>query len=358
MDATLPTTLNAITAIQPGKGPAYRQAGEEAYFAGMEPGQRLRATVRSHLSNGDFVVMLSAFAGKDGQELQMKLPSGFRPGDALNLIFLSREPRPTFRLPVEIVPAAAYSTLLSGAGRFLHDLMQGPTVPGTPAALSSATPLLTAPPADAAQLSELAQGLSRIVAQSGLFYESHLAQWVAGKRTMAELMLEPQARLSPPPPLPNADADAAAPPPAARSDASSPQDPARPVPVHPEALVLVRQQLESYETRHVGWQGEVWPGQRLDWVAVEEKPEESSPRDPASGHGWKTRLHLSLPNLGPVTASLRLDSGRVEVQITVKDSETASIMRTGAAPLLHGLASAGLKLTSMGVDVDDEVRSA
>ena len=125
MDATLPTTLNAITAIQPGKGPAYRQAGEEAYFAGMEPGQRLRATVRSHLSDGDFVVMLSAFAGKDGQELQMKLPSGFRPGDALNLIFLSREPRPTFRLPVEIVPAAAYSTLLSGAGRFLHDLMQG-----------------------------------------------------------------------------------------------------------------------------------------------------------------------------------------------------------------------------------------
>ncbi len=88
------------------------------------------------------------------------------------------------------------------------------------------------------------------------------------------------------------------------------------------------------------------------------KPDESSPRDSASGHGWKTRLQLSLPNLGHVTASLRLDSSRVEVQITVKDSETASIMRTGAAPLLHGLASAGLKLTSMGVDVDDEVRSA
>ena len=181
MDASLPTTLNAITAIQPGKGPAYRQAHEDAYFAGMEAGQRLRATVRGHLSNGDFVVMLSAFAGKDGHELQMKLPSSFRPGDALNLIFLSREPRPTFRLPVEIAPAAAYSTLLSGTGRFIHDLMQGPTVPGTPAALSSAAPLLTAPPADAARLLQLAQGLARVVAQSGLFYESHLAQWVAGQ---------------------------------------------------------------------------------------------------------------------------------------------------------------------------------
>jgi hypothetical protein len=30
-------------------------------------------------------------------------------------------------------------------------------------------------------------------------------------------------------------------------------------------------------------------------------------------------------------------------------------MRTEAAPLLRGLASAGLQLTSMGVDVDDEV---
>ncbi len=185
------------------------------------PGQRLRATVRSHLPNGDFVVMLSAFAGKDGHELQMKLPSSFRPGDALNLIFLSREPRPTFRLAAEIAPAPPYSTLLSGTGRFIHDLMQGPTVPGTPSALSSAAPLLTAPPADAARLFQLAQGLARVVAQSGLFYESHLAQWVVGKRTMAELMLEPQARLSPPPfPLPNVDVDAAAPP-AARSDGTS-----------------------------------------------------------------------------------------------------------------------------------------
>lgn len=355
MDASLPTALNAITAIQPGKGPAYRPSHEDAYFAGMESGQRLRATVRSHLPNGDFIVMLSAFAGKDGHELQIKLPSSFRPGDALNLIFLSREPRPTFRLAAEIAPTPPYSTLLSGTGRFIHDLMQGPTVPGTPSTSSSAAPLLAAPPADGARLFQLAQGLAGVVAQSGLFYESHLAQWVAGKRTLPELMLEPQARLSPQPfPLPNVDIDAAAPL-AAPSDGTDAQDLVRPVPVHPEAVALVRQQLETYETRHFCWQGEVWPSQRLDWEAIEEKPEESSPRDPASGNGWQTRLQLSLPNLGEVTASLRLDSSRVEVQIAVKDWETASLMRTGAAPLLRGLASAGLQLTSMGVDVDDEV---
>ena len=172
---------------------------------------------------------------------------------------------------------------------------------------------------------------------------------------MAELMLEPQARLSPQPfPLPNVDVDAAARP-AARTDATDPQDLVRPVPVHPEAMALVRQQLETYETRHFCWQGEVWPSQGLEWEAIEDKAEESSPRDLASGNGWKTRLQLSLPNLGEVTASLRLDSSRVEVQITVKDWEIASIIRTGAAPLLRGLASAGLQLTSMGVDVDDQV---
>ena len=114
-------------------------------------------------------------------------------------------------------------------------------------------------------------------------------------------------------PLPNVDIDGAAPL-AARSDGTGPHDLVGPVPVHPEAVALVRQQLETYETRHFCWQGEVWPSQRLDWEAIEEKPKESSPRDPASGNGWQTRLQLSLPNLGEVTASLRLDSSRVEVK--------------------------------------------
>ncbi|TAL93253.1 MAG: flagellar hook-length control protein FliK [Paraburkholderia sp.] len=42
----------------------------------------------------------------------------------------------------------------------------------------------------------LAAALARTVAESGLFYESHLAQWLSGQRTPASLAGEPQNRLA------------------------------------------------------------------------------------------------------------------------------------------------------------------
>ncbi|CAG4909718.1 flagellar hook-length control protein FliK [Paraburkholderia saeva] len=42
----------------------------------------------------------------------------------------------------------------------------------------------------------LAAALQRTVAESGLFYESHLAQWLSGQRTPASLASEPQNRLA------------------------------------------------------------------------------------------------------------------------------------------------------------------
>ncbi|WP_306714621.1 flagellar hook-length control protein FliK [Burkholderia dolosa] len=42
----------------------------------------------------------------------------------------------------------------------------------------------------------LRAALAQAVSASGLFYESHLAQWLAGQRPLAALMREPQARLA------------------------------------------------------------------------------------------------------------------------------------------------------------------
>ncbi|RQU13007.1 flagellar hook-length control protein FliK [Burkholderia cenocepacia] len=72
----------------------------------------------------------------------------------------------------------------------------GPAASSTPAAdpASSATAVrgAAAPPPDATLRAALAQAVS----ESGLFYESHLAQWLAGQRPLAALMREPQARLA------------------------------------------------------------------------------------------------------------------------------------------------------------------
>ncbi|RKU00856.1 flagellar hook-length control protein FliK [Burkholderia sp. Nafp2/4-1b] len=55
-------------------------------------------------------------------------------------------------------------------------------------------------------IAALRAALAQAVSESGLFYESHLAQWLAGQRPLAALMREPQARLATVPVQPAADA--------------------------------------------------------------------------------------------------------------------------------------------------------
>ncbi|CAN0624111.1 Flagellar hook-length control protein-like protein [Burkholderia multivorans] len=176
----------------------------------------------------------------------------------------------------------------------------------------------------------LRAALAQAVNDSGLFYESHLAQWLAGQRPTAALEREPQARLPMPSatpagtgagdvpdpsledilsarvPLPTGAArDAAAPPqPGAPShafltpDASAPprfavvagdahaadadvqsapgtharaaladaSADAAPAALHPATMPLVRQQLDLLATDQFRWIGEAWPGARLDWT--------------------------------------------------------------------------------------------
>ncbi|MBR7947854.1 flagellar hook-length control protein FliK, partial [Burkholderia cenocepacia] len=72
----------------------------------------------------------------------------------------------------------------------------GPAAPATPASAQASSAAAArdalAPPPVAALRAALAQAVS----ESGLFYESHLAQWLAGQRPLAALMREPQARLA------------------------------------------------------------------------------------------------------------------------------------------------------------------
>ncbi|WP_175963325.1 flagellar hook-length control protein FliK [Burkholderia pyrrocinia] len=79
------------------------------------------------------------------------------------------------RAPAASDPAAASST------------------PSSAAASSAAAARETAAPLPVAALRA---ALAQAVSESGLFYESHLAQWLAGQRPLAALMREPQARLT------------------------------------------------------------------------------------------------------------------------------------------------------------------
>lgn len=89
---------------------------------------------------------------------------------------------------------AGGAVTLSAAARTVSALLKLPV--GTTPAVRGQAPLL--PDMRLPAVPVLAAALSRTVAESGLFYESHLQQFAAGQRTLAQLAREPQAGLAPP----------------------------------------------------------------------------------------------------------------------------------------------------------------
>lgn len=318
------------------------------------PGQAVQATVLSALPNGRFLVQIG------DRQLDLNLPRNTPPGARLDLRFVGNDPRPTFILPGEGLPPGSTIVALSDTARNLAVLLSRLSRPsGEAAVLPRAAPVLEAPPGDPR---ELAVALQSAVARSGLFYESHQAQWVAGSRSLAELLREPQARLS----EPLAQARAGAPrqeaglpgpgesaePPAGGAGRATLLLPGGPgglgaedkEPVHPAAAPLVRQQLETLDTRQVVWQGEIWPGQTLRWT-IEEGEAGSEGTDPP--RAWVTRLALDLPALGEVQALLRLDATGVQIELEVAAPGTRAQLAAHADALRSGFARAGLKLAQV-----------
>ncbi|MDN7492260.1 MULTISPECIES: flagellar hook-length control protein FliK [unclassified Burkholderia] len=71
-----------------------------------------------------------------------------------------------------------------------------PAASSTPASAAASSAAATRDAAATLPVAALRAALVQAVSESGLFYESHLAQWLAGQRPLAALMREPQARLA------------------------------------------------------------------------------------------------------------------------------------------------------------------
>ena len=291
----------------------------------------------------------------------MKLPRSMHPGETFNLIFLSRAPKPTFGLVPDSPPLVSQ---LSETGRFISTLLQQPLLLPSDSrsaqpnsAQANAAPLLPAPPREGMppQHTQLAQGLMQAISSSGLFYEFHLAQWVAGKRSLTSLLLEPQGRLSENLPQPPGTASLPVSPGGElRLPAHPHQDCSNPI--HRDTQAILRQQLDVLENGHFQWQGEIWPGQAIEWDTVGEKMDEAEGDSTTRYPVWKTSVRLSLPNLGSISAVLRLGESGVEVRLVAAES-SAAILRAGAGYLVAGLDSAGIRLSSMGIEADEKVES-
>lgn len=154
----------------------------------LVPGQRFFATLQRTLPDGSFRALVA------GQQVTLSLNSAAKAGDTLELVVAQTTPKGVFaRLATPEGGVAANSSApstLSPAGKLISFLLTGQPPP-KPAVLANNQPLLTTPPTQGAPLVPL---LRQALAQSGLFYESHQAQWLSGKTTVAALQREPQAQ--------------------------------------------------------------------------------------------------------------------------------------------------------------------
>jgi len=314
---------------------------------GLIPGMRLQARVEALLAGGGFRVRVG------DTPMQMQLPAGTTPGTTLELVFIGARPRPTFVL-MNPPSTAASNASLSPAARLLGALAQEAKSNPATTPPYQADPVLEHAPDDTGEFSaRLQQAFSR----SGLFYESHQAQWVAGQHTREQLLQEPQGRLSAAAPATATatanDLDTApALPATARHDA--PADGGREALdriVHREALPQVQQQLAALETGQMNWRGEVWPGQTMDWDIEGEPPDPDTPGDP---HRWHSRLRLTLPRLGQVTAMFTLEPRGVHIAISAVNAPVVETLRTGQPFLVRAMHGSGLGVSGIEVRHDDE----
>lgn len=304
-------------------------------------GQKYQALVESQLLNGDSRVLVA------GRSLQMRLPENFQPGNKLQLVFISNEPKLEF-LALNDTPSdsEANNTSISTTGRFLGTLMQNilnqtsANAPNTQAtqSLSSSAPILTSTPINSTDLPSL---LQKAIVQSGLFYESHQAQWVNGENTLENLQQEPQGKLM----LVAADLSTAK---AAVQASVSPE-----MPVHAQAIPLVQQQLTTLETGHLLWRGEVWQGQSMEWDIYEQSADEKAQENEFDQAAqWRTQLRLSMPQLGDITASIALNANGISIKLSASQQETAGLLKGNQLPLATGMQSAGLNIRAVEVEYD------
>lgn len=329
-------------------------------------GKEYQAQVLSRLTDGSFLVKV------DDAVASMKLPAGSKAGDTLDLTLLSTQPRPTFILGKA---EAGATTSLSNAGRLIGNMLQLAQQDGMPTAVVGKTPLVATPGASPPQI---AAALQNAVTFSGLFYESHVAQWAAGARPASDLLLEPPAKQTNAPLTTAANngqavtadtngneigklltnvrewvggeralTDLLRTSQTKQTDDSAvsllgkQQDVAG-----NESVKLISLQLDTLEQRRIMWQGELFPGQPLEWEISDNTPEQK-PDQAEPEKTWNSTVRFSLPSLGSVSATIRLTGDHVQVQVNTANEEVATTLRNHGKLLADALDSAGSTLDSL-----------
>ncbi|NHZ37560.1 flagellar hook-length control protein FliK [Massilia rubra] len=385
--------------VDPGRPtPGVGDARQEALTRTLstEVGKSMRVAVLSRFNDGTFLVRVA------GEQARMSLPQGAEAGTEVPMTLISISPRPQFRLdtgqpaqlpgqapgapqlplpagaagpdrtaaPPPVLPQAQpapqegqgaaaanmagratslAATLLgkspmtasadlpsldantlpariSNTGQLLARILDiGHPPSGKAPAIAGAAPLID-PKNGAPQAAELARKLEQSISGSGVFYESHVAEWADGKRALSELQREPQMQ--------QAMATPGAKPASAAAELASAQ--------------LINLQLTTQEQARVSWQGQLAPGQELQWEIHKDAPEQ---RGRGAGDDsapvWRSGMRLRFPLLGEIEATIVTSGDKVHIELRTASAGTGEALRARAGELTSALDVSGTALASL-----------
>lgn len=216
---------------------------------------------------------------------------------------------PVLPAPAAPPPAAPVDIAqLSVTGKLLAALLQ--TSPAAPAA--HAAPLLGSPTAEAPVI---AGALRAGIEHSGLFYESHLADWVSGQRELESLAREPQMNGKAADDMP----------------------------------AILRQQLDMLDNQPLQWRGELWQGMPVQLQVGRQAAQNRGGASEQRPDTWTSTLVSELPSLGSVIATLRIDGDRLQLRLHAAGAASA-LLAERSGELRDALAVAGLRLQRFDAD--------
>lgn len=337
-------------------------------LANPKVGEHITATVQQLLPNGVYKATVG------NREITLALPFAARPGDSLELEVVEHNGKMALALVSGKKDGdgkggqqgQSFSTSFSQTGKMISEIFSQTQNQGTqqagqsqflqqggfnPAVNQKMQGLLlnnnqalsgNKIPPDAA---ELAKNLQSAVSKSGMFYESHQAQWVQGKLSTQQLLQEPQAKFSKLLEhlnlnLNNNNANA-------NNLNGIPKD----------MLPVVQQQLDSLANQQFIWQGQAWNGQQMQWEIDEDEHNDGNNAEQKISR-WKTRIKMNMPFLGNLDAELRLTMARVSavdnpqitpqheltILCTVDNQQSEELLQKYDEPLRLAMENAGLTL--------------
>lgn len=266
--------------------------------------------------------------------IQPRLNTATQTSSAIGVKATSAEEQQGLPVSSALPSAATTETELSPAARLIsqvlkeHNDQQAVAQIRAPKALIE---LMQASELPSKLHTPLANELRQNIQQSGLFYESHLADWINGKRSLAELKSEPQAKLTA---LQSVD------------DKSPLQSVDRQE--HEQLSQLVNQQLKLLDQQGFHYQGLLATGMPFLWTV--NAREQSTPHTPQTseetGRSWSSTLEIDLPELGKIAIAFTLNRNKLDLSLRGNKADTIEKLDTQFPQLASVLQSTGADIVT------------